>query len=226
MAFLQASTPSPTPAPPPAPPAPGTPVAVSVGDQVIGLESRPTTRAEYNALRERRSSLSNQLESVQERRDELVSELRKSPEGVARKGVEDRIRQLDERIMRLEQDIEANSRAIANAPLSLSASAGREPSLPPGTLSSGQITAISIVGTLAVGMPLAIAAGRTLMRRASTPKPSPQLLEGAARLERMEQSIDAMAVEIERISEGQRFVTQLMAGKEQRELSPSSIDRR
>lgn len=33
----------------------------------------------------------------------------------------------------------------------------------------------------------------------------------AARLERMEQSIDAIAVEIERISEGQRFTTKLLA---------------
>lgn len=35
--------------------------------------------------------------------------------------------------------------------------------------------------------------------------------EVADRLERMEQSIDAIAVEIERISEGQRFTTKLLA---------------
>ena len=35
--------------------------------------------------------------------------------------------------------------------------------------------------------------------------------EMSARLERMEQSIDAIAVEIERISEGQRFTTKLLA---------------
>ncbi|MGQ0650418.1 MAG: hypothetical protein ACT4P7_23000 [Gemmatimonadaceae bacterium] len=34
--------------------------------------------------------------------------------------------------------------------------------------------------------------------------------ESAARLERMEQAIDAMAVEIERISETQRFTTRLL----------------
>lgn len=36
------------------------------------------------------------------------------------------------------------------------------------------------------------------------------LLPSAARLERMEQAIEAMAVEIERISEGQRFTTKLL----------------
>jgi hypothetical protein len=33
-----------------------------------------------------------------------------------------------------------------------------------------------------------------------------------ARLERMELAIDAMAVEMERLAEGQRFTTQLLAG--------------
>ena len=33
----------------------------------------------------------------------------------------------------------------------------------------------------------------------------------AARRERMEQAMDAIAIEIERVSEGQRFVTRLMA---------------
>jgi hypothetical protein len=52
-----------------------------------------------------------------------------------------------------------------------------------------------------------------MLKRANQPKPSPQLLEGTARLERIEQAVDAMSIEIERISEGQRFVTQLMSSK-------------
>lgn len=38
--------------------------------------------------------------------------------------------------------------------------------------------------------------------------------ESAKRLERMEQAIDAVAVEVERISEGQRFVTRVLAERE------------
>ncbi|MBX3133908.1 MAG: hypothetical protein KF689_11075 [Gemmatimonadaceae bacterium] len=45
-------------------------------------------------------------------------------------------------------------------------------------------------------------------------EPSKNELKTDARLERMEQAIDAMAVEIERISEGQRFVTKLLAERE------------
>ena len=39
-----------------------------------------------------------------------------------------------------------------------------------------------------------------------------------ARLERMEQAIDAIAVEVERISEGQRFTTKLLSDKEMQSL--------
>jgi len=61
-----------------------------------------------------------------------------------------------------------------------------------------------------------IVIGRPMVRaiaakaEAETKRPAlPQ--EVSARLERMEQSIDAIAVEIERISEGQRFTTKLLA---------------
>ena len=45
-------------------------------------------------------------------------------------------------------------------------------------------------------------------------EPQPRALETDARLARMEQAIETMAVEIERISEGQRFVTKLLAERE------------
>ncbi|HEY8164262.1 MAG TPA: hypothetical protein VIF83_01790 [Gemmatimonadaceae bacterium] len=44
------------------------------------------------------------------------------------------------------------------------------------------------------------------------------------RLTRMEQSIDAMAIEMERVGEGQRFVTKLLAERAPERL-PSASDR-
>lgn len=46
-------------------------------------------------------------------------------------------------------------------------------------------------------------------------EPHPKMIATDARLERMEQAIEAMAIEIERISEGQRFMTRLLAEREQ-----------
>ena len=47
----------------------------------------------------------------------------------------------------------------------------------------------------------------------------------ADRLERMEQGIEAVALEVERIGEGQRFVTQLMSDRAQRAALPEGVPR-
>ena len=41
----------------------------------------------------------------------------------------------------------------------------------------------------------------------------------------MEQGIEAVAVEVERIGEGQRFVTQLMGERAKREAIPENVNR-
>jgi hypothetical protein len=66
----------------------------------------------------------------------------------------------------------------------------------------------AMVAIVAVGMPLARAYARRMEAGAGRPTIPPDV---TARLERMEQSIDSIAVEIERISEGQRFTTKLLA---------------
>ncbi len=120
---------------------------------------------------------------------------------------------LDGRLAQLENDIAANGRQLAAAPPAmLRQSTSDAPASNNGRpFSSGQLTAISLVFTLAVLMPIAVSLARSIFRRSTVAKPSPQILESSARIERMEQAIDAIAVEIERISEGQRFVTQTLA---------------
>jgi hypothetical protein len=61
---------------------------------------------------------------------------------------------------------------------------------------------------IAIGFPLARAWARRLDRRNATPAPDPEMRD---RLERIEQAVDAIAVEVERISEGQRFTTKVIA---------------
>lgn len=67
--------------------------------------------------------------------------------------------------------------------------------------------AFAMVAVLAIGVPLARAFARRV-EQGGPPKMSGEVL---ARLERMEQAIDSIAVEVERISEGQRFTTKLLA---------------
>jgi hypothetical protein len=77
---------------------------------------------------------------------------------------------------------------------------------------------------LVIGIPLVRGLVRRWDRRASAPE-----LPGdtSARLERIEQAIDAMSVEVERIAEGQRYVTRLMADRSQERVAlPAQTDNR
>lgn len=57
-----------------------------------------------------------------------------------------------------------------------------------------------------------------IRRSLRQPQPPPTLdRQDSERLERLEHAIDAMAVEIERISEGQRFTTKLLAERSKAE---------
>jgi hypothetical protein len=82
------------------------------------------------------------------------------------------------------------------------------------------ILAISIVPISVIGWPLARAYARRMELRDARPQvPS----EVSARLERMEQAIDSIAVEVERISEGQRFTTKLLSERTAPLQGPGAI---
>lgn len=71
-----------------------------------------------------------------------------------------------------------------------------------------------ITGTIMVlGLPIVIVFARRMWTRDSSAA-APSSPETDHRLERIENAIDAMAVEIERVSEGQRFVTKLLADRQ------------
>ena len=72
------------------------------------------------------------------------------------------------------------------------------------------IVALLIIPITAIGVPLARALARRIDRQTVQPRIPPEV---GARLERLEQGMDAIAIEVERISEGQRFVTKLLAEK-------------
>lgn len=68
---------------------------------------------------------------------------------------------------------------------------------------------IGAVVFMAMLVPISMAWARRIGR--SNPRPVGLSREATERLERMEQAIDAVAIEVERISEGQRFVTKILA---------------
>ena len=79
---------------------------------------------------------------------------------------------------------------------------------------------------LAIGVPLARAYARRMDAETRNPRLPPEVTD---RLERMEHALDSIAVEVERITEGQRFTTKLLSeGKsanEGRQIPPAGAPR-
>jgi len=85
----------------------------------------------------------------------------------------------------------------------------------------GEVMIVGIIfGSLGVVLyPLARAMARRLEGSAASAAPSLQGVED--RLDRIERSVEAIALEVERVSEGQRFVTKLLAEKATSQLPPA-----
>lgn len=169
----------------------------------------PQTRQAIQAIENRREELSDQLISASGRRERLAKELMAQPEGAAKAGIEGRLVVLDRRLAQLESDIAATGRQLTAAPAAL----GQTTTEPPmGNDIPDNVLALSMVFTLFVLFPMAFALARNLWKRGSRQQvvasSSPETNE---RLERLEHGVDAIAIEIERVSEGQRFVTRLLS---------------
>jgi hypothetical protein len=80
---------------------------------------------------------------------------------------------------------------------------------PPPEMIVGGMIALS----LAIVLPLSIAWAIRIIRRGRPRPAGPRADEYGGRFDRLEQAVDAIAIEVERISEGQRFVTKIMADR-------------
>lgn len=170
----------------------------------------PMSARELNALKAQREELSSQLQSVDGRRSKLLSQLKQTADPTALKGLEDRLALLDKRQLQLESDLAQTGQQLSSVPAGLFAGTAGPSEF--GGLGSGQVVAISIVSIIFVLGPLAVGFARTLWRRPSQPALPPAApTETAQRMERLEGAVDSIAIEIERISEGQRFVTKLLS---------------
>jgi hypothetical protein len=91
---------------------------------------------------------------------------------------------------------------------------GPMPPMPWGPMIAPQVVQIVqsffvTIAVIALGIPIIRALSRRFLERAPAPASIPA--DVSARLERIEQAVDAIAIEVERVSEAQRFQTKLMA---------------
>jgi len=135
-------------------------------------------------------------------------------DGASKAGLEARIAVLDQRIVHLESEIDQTGQQLAS-PQAQQYFAETRPAPnfgPPWRNSNFNPTPVAIAFVVFVMSPLALSISRLLWKRGSrkltVPPPAPESTE---RLERIEQAVDAIAIEVERVSEGQRFVTRLLS---------------
>jgi hypothetical protein len=173
------------------------------------------TRAQLDALVARRAELGNQLQSATERRGELASQLRQS-DLTARSDLQSRLKVLDDRSARLESEILQADDAIASA-LARGITLTKPPD--PWTLLTqprrpevGQVVATTMFVEAVGFVLLGIVLWRYYLRRARAKFARP-VVDPSNRLDQLQNAVDAIAVEVERISEGQRYVTKLMDEK-------------
>jgi hypothetical protein len=100
---------------------------------------------------------------------------------------------------------------------------------PPGEIIPPQAVDISIafflmVAAIIIGLPIARAFARRMDRKGGGPAQIPR--EVTEQLTQINQAVDAIALEVERISEGQRFTTRLLSEqRDARQTLPSSAQR-
>src|SRR5262249_51175706 len=79
-----------------------------------------------------------------------------------------------------------------------------------------------MIATIAIGIPLIRMISRRFERGAQLPPPPSA--EITTRLERIEQAVEAVAIEVERIAEAQRFAAKLMAEQQKVLKSLPGVD--
>ncbi|MDB4878761.1 MAG: hypothetical protein JWL60_207 [Gemmatimonadetes bacterium] len=210
MTQSASQSPAAAPAAPAAPQAPATARAAAIA----GDGSRIVTAADVAALKKRKSELSNLLHNATARRAEVQASVREAAPGPDRAGLEQRLGVLDDRIARLETEIDENSSQLASLDVARFTSSASRPAAADGGHQPGFASEygapILICFILFVLAPIAFSVARSIWKRGSRPIAAANP-ESERRLERIEQAVDAIAIEVERVSEGQRFVTRLMS---------------
>lgn len=189
----------------------------------------PQTRAEYDALNLQRSELRSQLRQTENRRAELTAQ-RQIADASTRTGIDGRIAALDQRIPVLERQILQADELIAAATGRIAAA----PTLPPTPRPPGAPAIADAPHTTTILLPNATDFMSSTLGRVMVIEAAAFLLigfvawrytmrwmekrllgrdTGGAHAAKLQQSIDTIAVEVERISENQRYVTKLLAEK-------------
>jgi hypothetical protein len=136
--------------------------------------------------------------------NELASQLTPGASSAREQVIQDQIESTTERLESLQEQLD---RALTGAPLVSMTEVPAVPedrAIPRDVMALIEMSFVTLV-VLALGMPLVRMIARRFEGR-SAPAES-----GGPRMDRLEQAVDAVAIEVERISEGQRYTNRMIA---------------
>jgi FtsZ-binding cell division protein ZapB len=140
----------------------------------------------------------------------------------ARPGVQQQWADVGVQIAKTEGDIARLNARIDQRQGRPAGTTTQPPGSPRGRVNPNIAAPAMLVMFMVLALPVSIAWARRIMR--GKPQPPAASPDQARRLERIEQAVDTIAIEVERISEGQRFMTKLLAGRPARTATVDSND--
>lgn len=173
-------------------------------------DAPPAPSVMYGALLNQKEVLRDQLQSLENQRDELNRDIQQSRvQGASKVGVENRIMAIDKRIADVEKQIATVDGQLATTAAIPGAVEMRHENMPdPGPPEEAFV--LGGLFMIIVLLPMSIAMARRIWKK-STNAVAAIPSDLMARITRIEQTVESSAVEIERIGEGQRFVTKLFS---------------
>ncbi len=174
----------------------------------------PTATEMYEAARLSRQELRHQQDDLQGERRQLQRELTAAQNPADKKGLEGRLISLDGRIADVEKQLASADALVANRaaiPGVIVNPPSPSDNVPPEVFVLGGLSMLMVVL-----LPISIGYARRLWRRGAAQTPALPADLGD-RFANMERGIEAVAIEVERLGEGQRFVTQLLSENDRRQ---------
>lgn len=206
----------------PTPPPPPTFVGPSAGQVVTTRQLNSDPTAIWRAAKEQRSELQNQLEELQSTRRHLSEQL--NSEGttnlVDRKGIEQHMAEVDQRISAVDKQLaqaDAQVAAAAAVPGAVQEPVPVHRDGPP-----DEVYVLASIFLVVCILPISVAFARRLWKRGITTVAAlPQEL--MERMSHLDQAVESIAIEVERIGEGQRFVTRLFSEQQNKRAAIGAV---
>jgi len=215
---------SPVVAPPaaPAPAAAPSPDLVRPGNVYVDGKPLTSPQAIYSGYVHQREELINQLRGLNEARADITRELNgdNPVSAIEKAGLEKRLASVDARIEAMDKQIAAADAQVASA----AAIPGAVVDPPPIIHNNPEEQPPFILGVIfmfVAVLPMSLAFARRIWRR--SPKAVALPSDMAERFAQLDHAVESIAVEVERIGEGQRFITRVLAEPTSRAALGASV---